>query len=130
MLDLPGDLVYDPALPISQVIQSHFGIISHDPFGPRIMTSLEHDVKKAPSLDRACRDGAAIPFNKPFIAGKELFYIARAVTNGNVGGDGEFTEACQPISGTPVCDPQGLADSLLHRRAGDGRDALRARAGG
>lgn len=35
-----------------------------------------------------------IPFNKPFVAGKELFYIAQAVTMGNLGGDGHFTRAC------------------------------------
>jgi dTDP-4-amino-4,6-dideoxygalactose transaminase len=35
-----------------------------------------------------------IPFNKPFIAGKELFYIAQAVTYGNIGGDGVFTRKC------------------------------------
>jgi dTDP-4-amino-4,6-dideoxygalactose transaminase len=36
----------------------------------------------------------AIPFNKPFIVGKELYYIARAVTLGNIGGDGYFTQNC------------------------------------
>lgn len=35
-----------------------------------------------------------IPFNRPFIAGKELFYIAQAVTLGNLGGDGFFTKSC------------------------------------
>jgi dTDP-4-amino-4,6-dideoxygalactose transaminase len=35
-----------------------------------------------------------IPFNKPFIAGKELYYIARAVALGNIGGDGYFTQQC------------------------------------
>ena len=35
-----------------------------------------------------------IPFNKPFIAGKELYYIAQAVTLGNLGGDGHFTQRC------------------------------------
>jgi dTDP-4-amino-4,6-dideoxygalactose transaminase len=35
-----------------------------------------------------------IPFNKPFIAGKELYYIAQAVTYGNLGGDGHFTKKC------------------------------------
>jgi dTDP-4-amino-4,6-dideoxygalactose transaminase len=35
-----------------------------------------------------------IPFNKPFIAGKELYYIAQAVTFGNIGGDGHFTQKC------------------------------------
>jgi dTDP-4-amino-4,6-dideoxygalactose transaminase len=35
-----------------------------------------------------------IPFNKPFIAGKELYYIAQAVTLGNLAGDGHFTMSC------------------------------------
>jgi dTDP-4-amino-4,6-dideoxygalactose transaminase len=35
-----------------------------------------------------------IPFNKPFIAGKELYYIAQAVTFGNLSGDGHFTKSC------------------------------------
>ncbi len=34
------------------------------------------------------------PFNLPFIAGKELYYIAQAVTFGNLGGDGPFTQKC------------------------------------
>ena len=35
-----------------------------------------------------------IPFNKPFVAGKELYYIAQAVTMGNLSGDGYFTKKC------------------------------------
>jgi dTDP-4-amino-4,6-dideoxygalactose transaminase len=35
-----------------------------------------------------------IPFNKPFIAGKELYYVAQAVTFGNIAGDGHFTQRC------------------------------------
>ena len=35
-----------------------------------------------------------IPFNKPFIAGKELYYIAQAVTLNNLAGDGYFTQQC------------------------------------
>ncbi|MDY0170977.1 MAG: dTDP-4-amino-4,6-dideoxygalactose transaminase [Thermoguttaceae bacterium] len=38
-----------------------------------------------------------IPFNKPFIAGKELDYIAQAVAYGNLAGDGEFTEQCSRL---------------------------------
>ncbi|HBH53723.1 MAG TPA: dTDP-4-amino-4,6-dideoxygalactose transaminase [Planctomycetaceae bacterium] len=38
-----------------------------------------------------------IPFNKPFIAGKELFYIARAVANGDISGDGPFTQQCASL---------------------------------
>jgi len=40
---------------------------------------------------------ATIPFNKPFVAGKELFYIAQAVTLGNLAGDGHFTQGCRRI---------------------------------
>lgn len=37
-----------------------------------------------------------IPFNKPFIAGKEFLYIAQAVTeNHHAAGDGPFTKKCQ-----------------------------------
>jgi dTDP-4-amino-4,6-dideoxygalactose transaminase len=35
-----------------------------------------------------------IPFNKPFIAGKELYYIAQAVAYGNIAGDGHYTQKC------------------------------------
>src|SRR5262245_59571805 len=35
-----------------------------------------------------------IPFNKPTILGKELFYIAQAVTLGNIAGNGHFTARC------------------------------------
>jgi dTDP-4-amino-4,6-dideoxygalactose transaminase len=38
-----------------------------------------------------------IPFNKPFIAGKELHYIVQAVTLGNIGGDGYFTQQCAQL---------------------------------
>lgn len=38
-----------------------------------------------------------IPFNKPFIAGKELYYIAQAVTFGNLSGDGYFTNKCSQL---------------------------------
>ena len=35
-----------------------------------------------------------IPFNKPYMTGKELFYIAEAHFNGMLSGDGPFTERC------------------------------------
>jgi dTDP-4-amino-4,6-dideoxygalactose transaminase len=38
-----------------------------------------------------------IPFNKPFVAGKELYYIAQAVTMGNLAGDGYFTKQCSRL---------------------------------
>jgi len=36
-----------------------------------------------------------IPFNKPFIIGKELDYIRQAVESGKISGDGLFTKKCQ-----------------------------------
>jgi dTDP-4-amino-4,6-dideoxygalactose transaminase len=37
-----------------------------------------------------------IPFNKPFIVGKELYYISQAViTNLHLAGNGKFTKLCQ-----------------------------------
>jgi dTDP-4-amino-4,6-dideoxygalactose transaminase len=35
-----------------------------------------------------------IPFNKPFIVGRELYYIAQAVVRGHLSGDGPFTKHC------------------------------------
>ena len=40
------------------------------------------------------KDNAFIPYNKPFIVGKELYYISQAVLNGKISGDGEFTKKC------------------------------------
>lgn len=39
----------------------------------------------------------SIPFNKPFIVGKELYYVAQAVTLGNLGNNGEFTRKCSRL---------------------------------
>ena len=39
----------------------------------------------------------SIPFNRPFIVGKELYYIAQAVTLGNLGNNGEFTRKCSEL---------------------------------
>jgi len=36
-----------------------------------------------------------IPFNKPFIVGKELYYIAQAVQWGYLAGNGAFTKKCE-----------------------------------
>jgi len=35
-----------------------------------------------------------IPFNKPYMTGRELWYIAQAHTNGHLAGDGMFTKHC------------------------------------
>ena len=36
-----------------------------------------------------------IPFNKPFLTGKETDYIHEAVHSGKISGNGEFTKKCQ-----------------------------------
>jgi dTDP-4-amino-4,6-dideoxygalactose transaminase len=35
-----------------------------------------------------------IPFNKPYITGKEILYVAEAIANGKISGDGLFTKRC------------------------------------
>lgn len=36
-----------------------------------------------------------IPFNKPYLVGKELFYISQSVLSGHISGNGMFTKKCQ-----------------------------------
>jgi dTDP-4-amino-4,6-dideoxygalactose transaminase len=36
-----------------------------------------------------------IPFNKPFVVGEELYYMARSVMEGHTAPNGQFTEACR-----------------------------------
>ena len=43
------------------------------------------------------RSSIEIPFNKPFIVGKELYYVAQAVLNGHIAGDGLFTRKCHAL---------------------------------
>lgn len=38
--------------------------------------------------------GYRIPFNRPWLAGRELEYIAEAIRHGHVSGDGPFTRKC------------------------------------
>jgi dTDP-4-amino-4,6-dideoxygalactose transaminase len=38
-----------------------------------------------------------IPFNKPFVVGKELYYIAQAITLGHLAADGYFTRQCSRL---------------------------------
>src|SRR4051794_31195955 len=38
-----------------------------------------------------------IPFNKPFIVGKELYYIAQSVLQGQISGEGPYTKKAQEL---------------------------------
>lgn len=40
-------------------------------------------------------DNERIPFNRPYLTGRELSYIAEAHMNGQLAGDGQFTKRCQ-----------------------------------
>jgi len=37
----------------------------------------------------------SVPFNKPYLSGKEVHYIQQAVKNGHISGNGPFTKKCQ-----------------------------------
>ncbi|WP_240196556.1 dTDP-4-amino-4,6-dideoxygalactose transaminase [Stenotrophomonas lactitubi] len=57
---------------------------------------------RGPSVDqsspspvtRTCRERIMIPFNKPYMTGRELWHIAQAHANGHLSGDGQFTKRC------------------------------------
>ena len=36
-----------------------------------------------------------IPFNRPFVTGQEYVYLQKAIANGHLSGNGEFTKKCQ-----------------------------------
>lgn len=38
-----------------------------------------------------------VPFNKPFISGKELYYIADSVMKGQISGNGYYTKLCESL---------------------------------
>ena len=40
-------------------------------------------------------DNGHIPFNKPFIIGKELYYVAQSVLSGHTAGDGPYSRRCK-----------------------------------
>ena len=49
-----------------------------------------------------------IPFNRPYIVGKELTYISEAVSNGHISGDGPFTKKCQVLMEKKFSAPKVL----------------------
>src|SRR5258707_7611367 len=51
----------------------------------------------------------AVPFNKPYIAGKELDYIAQAFAAGHLSGNGQFTQQAHQW----LEDYSGAAKALL-----------------
>ncbi|HHN9995587.1 TPA: dTDP-4-amino-4,6-dideoxygalactose transaminase [Escherichia coli] len=71
-----------------------------------------------------------IPFNKPYLQGNELIYIAEAVSNGKISGDGIFTKKChefferkygfkKALLTTSCTDALEMAAILLDIKPGD-----------
>ena len=63
-----------------------------------------------------------IPFNRPAIVGRELYYISQAIHNGHSAGDASFTKRCHALL-------EQALDEGRHRRQRRLAD-LRAIAGG
>jgi dTDP-4-amino-4,6-dideoxygalactose transaminase len=75
-------------------------------------------------------DESMIPFNKPYLHGRELVYIAQAVASGKISGDGIFTKKCHDffekkygfnkvLLTTSCTDALEMAAILLDIKAGD-----------
>ncbi|MFG6413869.1 dTDP-4-amino-4,6-dideoxygalactose transaminase [Roseateles sp. DC23W] len=71
-----------------------------------------------------------IPFNKPYLHGRELVYIAQAVASGKISGDGVFTQKChrffeerygfrKTLMTTSCTDALEMCALLLDVREGD-----------
>ncbi|MEL4482920.1 dTDP-4-amino-4,6-dideoxygalactose transaminase [Shewanella algae] len=71
-----------------------------------------------------------IPFNKPYLHGRELIYIAQAVSTGKISGDGTFTKKCHDffeqrygfkkvLMTTSCTDALEMAAILLNIQPGD-----------
>jgi dTDP-4-amino-4,6-dideoxygalactose transaminase len=54
-------------------------------------------------------DQIGIPFNKPYLTGKEMHYIYQAVYSGKISGNGLFTQKCQKF----LEDKYGFLKALL-----------------
>jgi dTDP-4-amino-4,6-dideoxygalactose transaminase len=50
----------------------------------------------------------AIPFNKPYMTGRELDYIADAVQSGHLSGDGQYTKRCHAFLEAALGVPKAL----------------------
>ncbi|MBN2425576.1 MAG: dTDP-4-amino-4,6-dideoxygalactose transaminase [Calditrichaceae bacterium] len=50
-----------------------------------------------------------IPFNKPYVTGKEIRYIKQAIASGKISGNGDFTKKCQNF----LCNRYKFQNCLL-----------------
>ena len=72
----------------------------------------------------------SIPFNKPFLSGKEISYIEQSIQSGRISGDGMFTKKCHEffeknlgikkcLLTTSCTDALEMAAILINIKAGD-----------
>ena len=64
-----------------------------------------------------------IPFNKPYMTGKELWYVSQAHASGHLAGDGIFTKKCNAWLEHRIGCRESIADAFLHGCAGNGGDS-------
>src|SRR5579864_2351378 len=55
------------------------------------------DMASIPQSAASPQQRDAIPFNRPFVSGKEYAYIQEAIGNGHISGDGPFTKCCEAL---------------------------------
>ena len=65
-----------------------------------------------------------IPFNKPYLSGKETEYIKEAVASGKISGDGMFTKKCHRIFPGALPFRANISHHVMYRRPGNGGDPL------
>jgi dTDP-4-amino-4,6-dideoxygalactose transaminase len=58
-----------------------------------------------------------IPFNKPFITGREIEYITSAISNSGIAADGHFTRRCAELLAIAF-NTQSADDFIVHRGVG------------
>lgn len=64
-----------------------------------------------------------IPFNKPYMAGKELYYIAQSVLSGHTSGDGEFSKNVSTYLNKHFMQ-KDITDHFMHFCSGNDGTAL------
>ena len=56
-----------------------------------------------------------IPFNKPYLTGKETQYIEEAVKSGKISGNGIFTQKCQTFFETKFGFKKSMSCAFVQR---------------
>jgi dTDP-4-amino-4,6-dideoxygalactose transaminase len=83
---------HGPIIPKRSFISQKFGSALRVPLF--LLTPL-WEVSVPMRIDRKIEPTTSrIPFNKPYLTGKEAEYVAQAIRSGQIGGDGPYTRGC------------------------------------